>query len=127
MRIAIPCEGSGGLGDAVSPHFGHCRVFTLVDVDGESAEVVRVLPNEARERGDCMVPVMLLKDAGVNVLVAGGMGRRRQMAFNQVGISVCFSESAARASDAAERVTTGRARTFGPDHVCQGHARGGCR
>ena len=65
--------------------------------------------------------------AGVQVLVAAGMGRRPLMAFAQVGIDVCFSEGAGSVREAVRLVTTGRARRFGPDHVCQGHAPGGCR
>ena len=127
MRIAVPCEGSGGLEEAVSPHFGHCGAFVLVDVEGDAVEVVRVLPNDSHQRGDCRGPVMLLKSAGVDVLVAGGMGGRPLLAFQQVGIEVRFSESASCVREAVRLVTTGRARRFGPDHVCQGHAPGGCR
>lgn len=31
-RIAIPSEGKGGLDGIRSGHFGHCDVFTIVDV-----------------------------------------------------------------------------------------------
>ncbi len=44
-RIAIPSMAQGGLDGERSGHFGHCDVFTLVDVeDGEIKEVIAV-PN----------------------------------------------------------------------------------
>ena len=32
-RIAIPSDGDGGLDGKRSGHFGHCSVFTIVDVE----------------------------------------------------------------------------------------------
>lgn len=33
-RIAVPSVENGGLEGVRSGHFGHCDVFTLVDVEG---------------------------------------------------------------------------------------------
>jgi len=33
VRIAIPSEGEGGLDGMRSGHFGHCDVFTFVDLE----------------------------------------------------------------------------------------------
>ena len=112
---------------AVSPHFGHCDAFTLVDLDGDQVASARVLPNAAHEHGGCMGPVMLLKQAGVDVLVAGGMGRRPLLGFNQVGIEVWFSEQLPRVADVVELALRGQARRFGPEHTCGGgHDSGNC-
>jgi predicted Fe-Mo cluster-binding NifX family protein len=118
----------GGLDAALSEHFGHCDVFTLVDVDGEELKV-STLANGGHEQGGCMAPVMLLKQAGVDVLVAGGMGMRPLAGFQQVGIDVFFNEGASTVADGVSLLRAGQARRFGPAQVCGGgggHHGGGC-
>ena len=71
-RIAIPSMETGGLDGQRSGHFGHCDVFTLVDVaDGEIKKVTTV-PNQEHVQGGCMVPVNLLAE-----LSSECSGRRR--------------------------------------------------
>ena len=129
MKVAFPSENPGGMQAALSDHFGHCAVFTLVDVDKDVVQNVDVLPNTGHVQGGCMGPVMLLKNAGVDVLVAGGMGPRPLAGFQQVGIDVYFNEGAPRVEDAIKLLLTGAARRFGPAQVCGGgggHQPGQC-
>jgi predicted Fe-Mo cluster-binding NifX family protein len=134
MRIALPSETPGGLDAALSAHFGHCAVFTIVDVDGDDMKVATI-PNGGHEQGGCMAPVMLLKEEGVEVMVAGGMGQRPLMGFQQVGIDVFFNEGVTTVEEAVKLVVAGQARRFGPAQVCGGgpggdhdhdHGGGGC-
>ncbi len=129
MKIAFPSENPGGMQAALSDHFGHCAVFTLIDVDGDQVQKVDTLANGGHVQGGCMAPVMLLKNAGVDVLVAGGMGPRPLAGFQQVGIDVFFNEGAPKVEDAIKLLLAGQARRFGPAHVCGGgggHHAGGC-
>ena len=125
MLIAVPSEAPGGLEAPISGHFGHCAVFTLVQVADDQPGEVRLLPNEGHAQGGCMAPVLLLKQAGVDAMVAGGMGMRPLAGFQEVGIDVYFKEDAVSVGDAIERVTTGAARVFGKAQVCGGGG-GGC-
>ena len=129
MRIAIPSDNPGGLEAPLSAHFGHCAVFTIVDVNGDDLKV-HTIANGGHEQGGCMAPVMLLKNAGVDVMVAGGMGQRPLMGFQQVGISVFFNEGAETVDAAVKLVLAGKARRFGPAQVCGGggggNGSGGC-
>ena len=59
-RIAIPSEGKGGLDGIRSGHFGHCDVFTIVDVTEGKISNVEIVPNQEHKDGGCMVPVNLL-------------------------------------------------------------------
>ena len=72
--LAISAQTGTGVDqwlDAVlSEHFGHCDIFTLVDVEGDQLKVT-TLANGGHEQGGCLAPVMLLKGAGVDVMVAG--------------------------------------------------------
>lgn len=87
-RIAIPSNGEGGLKGTRAGHFGHCDVFTFVDVENGEIKEVTTLSNLEHAQGGCMVPVNLLADNRVNALVVGGIGMRPLMGFRQVGIDV---------------------------------------
>ena len=87
-RIAVPSNGDGGLDGTRAGHFGHCDVFTLIDVkDGEITKVT-ILKNEGHVQGGCMVPVNFLASHNVKALIVGGIGMRPLMGFKQVGIDV---------------------------------------
>jgi len=82
MRYAIPVNGG-----VVSPHFGHCEHFALVDVDESSKEIAKteLVPSPGHQPG--LLPEWLAGQ-GVAIVIAGGMGSRAQNLFQQNGISV---------------------------------------
>ena len=125
MLIAVPSDTTDGLEAAISEHFGHCAAFTLVDVAGDTIGEVSILENSAHEQGGCMAPVMLLKERGVEVLLAGGMGGRPLAGFQQVGIEVRYKENARTVREAVERFVSGGCRAFGEAQTCGG-GEGGC-
>ena len=43
MRIAISGDDQNGLDSVVSPHFGRCPHYILVDVDGDEVKAVKLL------------------------------------------------------------------------------------
>lgn len=90
MKLAVPTMGEASLDSERSGHFGRCDVFTVVDiVDGEITNV-GCIDNPPHEEGGCLRPVKLLADAGVQAIVAAGMGMRPLMGFNEAGILVLF-------------------------------------
>lgn len=78
MRIAIATEAG-----QVAAHFGRCPLYTLVDLVDGTIENRTEIENPGHEPG--RIP-QLLHDHEVNVIIAGGMGQRAQMHFNQFGI-----------------------------------------
>jgi FKBP-type peptidyl-prolyl cis-trans isomerase 2/predicted Fe-Mo cluster-binding NifX family protein len=124
MLVAVPSDTPGGLEAQISDHFGHCDVFTLVQIEGDAVGPVTTLPNDAHQSGECMGPVMLLKEQGAERLVAGGMGPRPLAGFQEVGIAVYFKEGAETVRDAIELLIAGKCREFGPAQTCGGQ--GGC-
>jgi len=122
MLIAVPSDAPGGLEAHVSDHFGHCQVFTLVQIDDGRIGGVKLLPNQGHEQGGCLVPVATLQQNGVQTLIAGGMGARPLAGFQQAGITVYFKEQAETVSQAIQQVIEGKARVFGPAQTCGGHA-----
>lgn len=126
MKLAVPSQAPGGLDADLSPHFGHCPAFTLLEVSEQGIQEVGVLANQGHAAGGCLAPVMMLKQAGVEALVAGGMGMRPLAGFQQVGIRVYFNEGAPTVRQAAGLVAAGQARLFSPAQVCGGHGEGTC-
>jgi ATP-binding protein involved in chromosome partitioning len=82
MRFAIPLAGG-----RLCAHFGHCEQFALVDVseaDGQAVRTSRIAP-PPHEPG--LLP-RWLREQGVDVVIAGGMGHRAQQLFAQSGVKV---------------------------------------
>jgi predicted Fe-Mo cluster-binding NifX family protein len=79
-RIAISTDG-----DQVSPHFGRCTSYTIIDLEDGKVLAQEVIENPGHEPG--FLPQYLHK-GGVNAIVAGGMGPRAQNLFQKVLFSL---------------------------------------
>jgi predicted Fe-Mo cluster-binding NifX family protein len=90
IRIAIP--SADGL---LHGHFGGCREFTLVDADTQSLTVIgqQILPAPPHQPG--AFP-RWLREQGVRVVIAGGIGKRALDNFALHGIAVHAGEINAR-------------------------------
>jgi len=82
MRLAIPIAGG-----RLAQHFGHCEKFALVDVDPATKETVGSTEVAAPEHQPGLLPPWL-KDRGVNLVIAGGMGGRAHSLFEAASIEV---------------------------------------
>jgi predicted Fe-Mo cluster-binding NifX family protein len=118
--LAIPSQGAGGLDADLSAHFGHCDAFTLVTVEDGQVKDVAAVPSVPHEQGGCMAPVQFLASKGVKVLVAGGMGMRPLMGFNQVGIDVFYNNGLTNVGQAVNAFTEGKLPRFGQEMTCGG-------
>lgn len=80
MRAAIATDGSW-----VSPHFGRCMRYTIVDIAASKTEGMRTVDNPGHEPG--RIP-QYLSDLGVDAIVCGGMGARATELFSRLGIQM---------------------------------------
>jgi predicted Fe-Mo cluster-binding NifX family protein len=119
-RIAIPTNGNGGLDGLRSGHFGHCEVFTLVDVESGAITKVSTLPNVSHVQGGCMVPVNLLAQHNVNALIVGGIGMRPLTGFRQVGIDVYYDSHREDIRPVVEDLISGKLPLIDDGQVCGG-------
>lgn len=120
VRIAIPSEGVGGLDGMRAGHFGHCDVFTFVDlVDGE-IESVSIVDNISHVQGGCMVPVNLLASHKVDALIVGGIGMRPLMGFRQVGIEVYHEGETREIRPVVDNMIAGKIPMIRDNQVCGG-------
>ncbi|MDD3853397.1 MAG: NifB/NifX family molybdenum-iron cluster-binding protein [Syntrophomonadaceae bacterium] len=105
MLIAVATENN-----KVAEHFGHCDQFTLYNLEtGEYS----TLANPEHQPG--MLPGYLRQN-GVDVIIAGGMGERAKLLFNELNIEVYVGI----ASDIESAVETYKAgRLNSKDVFCQ--------
>ncbi|MEI7606080.1 MAG: NifB/NifX family molybdenum-iron cluster-binding protein [Rhodospirillaceae bacterium] len=119
--IAVPSILPGGLDVGVSPHFGQCDVYTLIDVNRGHIEDVSIIPSLPHQHGGCLEPVRMLADRKVTAIVVGGMGMRPLKGFSDAGIRVYQADTRLSVLDAVISVLDGAAREFMPAHACGGH------
>lgn len=119
-RIAIPSVEQGGLDGQRSGHFGHCDVFTLVDVEEGEIKQVTTVANQEHVQGGCMVPVNFLAGQNVNALIVGGIGMRPLMGFRQAGIDVYHDAERPAIRPVVEDLIAGKLLLISDDQVCGG-------
>ena len=119
-RIAVPSMESGGMDGQRSGHFGHCDVFTFVDVEEGEIKQVTTIPNQTHVQGGCMVPVNLLAEHKVNALIVGGIGMRPLMGFKQVGIDVYYDATRQSIKPVVEDLIADQLPQIENDQVCGG-------
>jgi predicted Fe-Mo cluster-binding NifX family protein len=92
-RVAVSAEDPRGLESVVSPHFGRCPYYVLVDLDERQVECVEAVENPyyaAHQPGQ--VP-RFIHSQGADVMLAGGMGRRAIGLFQEYRIEAVTGAS----------------------------------
>ncbi|WP_243547267.1 NifB/NifX family molybdenum-iron cluster-binding protein [Pseudodesulfovibrio tunisiensis] len=120
VLIAVPSGAPGGLDAQVGAHFGHCDMYTVIEAENGEIRKVGTLPNVPHQQGGCMAPVNHLASNGVNVLIAGGMGMRPLMGFNQVGVQVYYGADAPTVGAAVQAFLEGKLQPFTAEFTCGG-------
>lgn len=78
MKVAISSDGN-----YVSPHFGRCPFFTIVEIEGEKILNKETIDNPGHQ--PAFLP-QFLSSLGVKCIIAGGMGLRATGLFADKGI-----------------------------------------
>jgi predicted Fe-Mo cluster-binding NifX family protein len=79
MRVAISTDG-----DQVAAHFGRCEAYTIADIEDGAVTSQQQIPNPGHSPG--FLPGYL-SERGVGCIVAGGMGPRAQVLFDEKNIA----------------------------------------
>jgi predicted Fe-Mo cluster-binding NifX family protein len=90
MKIAVASNGPGGLEDTVSPVFGRCPAFTIVEVQGNDIVRTVVMENPAMNvpgGAGIQIANTLIRE-GVNVVIAGNFGPNATPIFVAEGIEL---------------------------------------
>jgi predicted Fe-Mo cluster-binding NifX family protein len=86
MRIAVSADTKNGLESVVSPHFGRCPHFILVDLDGQDVSGIHEVANPFFGQHQPGQVPGFISNLGADVMLTGGMGGRAIMFFQQYGI-----------------------------------------
>ncbi len=120
ILLAVPSSNPGGLESSMGMHFGHCDVFTLVEIESDKIKSVSTLANPPHAQGGCLAPVQLLAGKGVKALLAGGMGYRPLMAFNQAGIRVFYAGLVPTVGEGVNAFIANKLQEFSQENTCRG-------
>jgi predicted Fe-Mo cluster-binding NifX family protein len=86
MRVAVSADTKNGLDSVVSPHFGRCPHFILVDLVGRNVGEVQAVDNPFYGHHQPGQVPGFISSLGADVMLTGGMGGRAIMFFQQYGI-----------------------------------------
>jgi len=118
MKVAIPSNAPGGLEATVSPHFGRCDVFTIVEIEEGKIVGVNIMENQAAHFGYSMTAAELLASSGVDAIITQGMGPKAMQLFAQSGIAV-YMTSATTVKDAVRELTENKAKLASLEDACR--------
>jgi predicted Fe-Mo cluster-binding NifX family protein len=99
MTVAVPVSGG-----KLSSHFGHCEQFALFTITDRSVSARQDLVPPPHEPG---VLPRWLKEKGVDLVIAGGMGQRAQALFQQEGIEVLCGAPPEDPGEAVQKYLSG--------------------
>lgn len=111
MIIAIPVAGG-----SLNPHFGHCEKFAIVDVNPKTREVLATTETPAPEHQPGLLPVWL-KERGVTVVIAGGMGARALSLFQEASIEIITGAPAESVATLVRKYLDGS--LVSVEHLCE--------
>jgi len=126
IKIALASEDHLGLEGSISPHFGRCPYYTLVNVEGNKILGVEVLKNPYYPNHQPGVIPQFIHAQKANVMIAGGMGPRAIDFFHQFGIDVATGVQG-KVREVVEAYLRGEIQGIvacehhGHDHECGGH------
>jgi len=92
-RIAVSAGEDNGLDSTVSPHFGRCPYFVLVDMEEREVQAVRAVSNPYYNQHEPGQVPGFVHSQQVDVMLTGGMGRRAIAFFEQYGIQAATGAS----------------------------------
>jgi len=113
MKLALPLTAA----DAFSPHYGAAAKFTVFAVDPATRRIERELVVVPQDSEPCQWP-RLLRAAGVDLVLAGRMGRGARAHMAEHGVDVLAGVPEAPPAELVMAWLEGRLVT-GPN-VCDG-------
>ena len=114
MKIAISTDG-----EYVSPHFGRCPSFTIIEIEDEKLLKREIINNPGHSPG--FLP-QFLSERGIKYLIAGGVGRRATGVFREMGIETIVGVTG-KIDDVIDKILKGELE--GGESLCKpGRGRG---
>ena len=108
MKIAISTDG-----EYVSEHFGRCPSFTIADIQDNQIATKEIIDNPGHHPGH--LP-KFLHEKGAEYIIAGGMGQRAQVLFDENNIKTIMGISG-KIEDILNRICNGTLK--GGESMCK--------
>ncbi len=86
MRVLVSADNGEGLDSVVSPHFGRCPYFVIVDLDEREVKAVENVTNPFYGNHRPGQVPGFVHEHGADVMLTGGMGGRAIAFFQEYGI-----------------------------------------
>lgn len=124
MKIVIPT-----LDGKLCAHFGHCETFTFVEVNPETNEIKSLITDTPKEGVSCQSASWIAMQ-GADIILAGGMGGRPMMIFEQSNVKVISGCPELEVREVVELflnntlVTGENSCGHSSDHACHSHGNG---
>jgi ATP-binding protein involved in chromosome partitioning len=93
IRYAIPMANG-----QLCMHFGHAAQFAILDYDEDTKSIVKNEIHTPPPHEPGVLPAWL-HEHGVNIIIAGGMGQRAVMLFEQKNITVVIGATGGTAEE----------------------------
>jgi predicted Fe-Mo cluster-binding NifX family protein len=121
-KIAISVLDTNGLDAKISPHFGRCPYFTLVEVQSNQVQTVESVANPFFSNHQPGQVPGFINSLGAEVMLSGGMGRRAVAFFQNYGITPATGASGT-AGETLKRYLAGELTDAAPcaESVQHGH------
>lgn len=112
FKVAVASQGQDGLDDLVSPMFGRCPAFTIVEVEKGRIKGVNVVPNQAANvmQGAGIAAVQALVNMGAKAILAGRFGPNAFAVCSQAGIQMIPVQPGTKIVDAVQSFISGKLR-----------------
>ena len=125
MRIAVSSNENNNLDSVISPHFGRCPYFVLVDLGEEAQEVktVQTIPNPYFGNHQPGEVPGFIRSQNASVMLTGGMGGRAIEFFQQYGIRA-VTGAAGTVRQSLEQYLGGQLSECAPCHESIEHGHG---
>jgi predicted Fe-Mo cluster-binding NifX family protein len=81
MKVALSTKNN-----MITEHFGHCDYFVVYDIDQNEIKGSTLIKNPPHQKG--YLP-KFLKEQGVDVVIAGGIGQMAVNLLNDLGVE-CY-------------------------------------
>lgn len=106
-KVAVATQ-NGGLEDQVSPVFGRCQTYTIVETENNEIEETEVVQNQYANAmsGAGIQAAGFIANQGAEAIISGNFGPNVVSVFNQSGVEM-YSVSGIQVKEAIEKYLAG--------------------
>lgn len=106
MKIIV-ATAKGGMEDDVSPVFGRCQTFTVIEAEGNEIKNVEVVPNQfsAAIHGAGVQSAQWIVSQGAKAVISGNFGPNVTAILQQAGIDMIIAQG--KVKDVVEKYLRG--------------------